>query len=587
VASGGHDPADLERIEREREAAMRAIVDSTHPRRVIVSGPGTGKTTTFEGALLARGGNGLALTFLRTLADDLEAKLRHCATGSTFHAYAKRMVHSLAPEGLTSRFSLYPALPVLEAEDLSLLAAGDYTPEAITQAVQMLEMSGPLVEAALQLGTYYDAASFEDVVYRVFRLFEEDPSRIPVYRLVVVDEYQDFSLLETRFIDTLGSRSPVLIAGDDDQALYGFRHASAQYIRDLAQDTTAQLHELRYCTRCTDVVVRAVNMTIERAFREGHLVGRVSKRFECYLPDKLADSEAHPQIFDVRCTKAEYMAKYVASEIGRIPPEDVAAAAGGGHYAALVIGREHFTKPIHKLLTDGPWPHAGMRRYGKILPQPVDGYRRLARDPESNLGWRILLHLDGYPTADEAIAEALRSTRPLASLLPDEYEQPRLAIAGLTRVVLDGGELDGGQLATLATALGVRPDELTETIAVSEQRDDDSEAAALPLGFPSDPTQPSILFTSMNGAKGLSAEHVFIVGAMNGHFPKVPVAPTDQEISQFVVALSRTRKACHVVSCKVFWPQRTLRPSVFLDWIGPLTEVVQVSASSFKEPAGT
>lgn len=119
-------------MERDREAATRAVVDSGHPRRVIVAGPGTGKTTAFEAALVAalvaKGGNGLALTFLRTLADELEEKLKHCATGSTFHAYAKSMVHSLSPDGLTARFSLYPALPILEAEDLYLLGVGRYSP---------------------------------------------------------------------------------------------------------------------------------------------------------------------------------------------------------------------------------------------------------------------------------------------------------------------------------------------------------------------------------------------------------------------------------------------------------------------------
>lgn len=571
-------------MEGDRAEATRAVVDSPHRRRVIVAGPGTGKTTAFEAALVARGANGIALTFLRTLADELEEKLRHCATGSTFHAYAKRMVHNLSPAGLTSRFSLYPALTTLEAEDLHHLGEGSHTPDAITEAFQTLDTSGSLIDSTLRLGTYYDAASFEDVVYRVFALFEDDPDQVPTYPLVVVDEYQDFSLLETRLIDALGTKSPLLIAGDDDQALYGFRHASAVYIRDLARDPTAELHELPYCGRCTEVVVRAVNTTIERAVREGHLIGRLAKRFECYLPGKGAASAAHPDIIEVRCTKATYMAQYVAAEITRIPPEDIAEAVAGRHYAALVIGREHFTKPIHKLVTSGPYPHAGMRPYGKIEPKPVDGYRRLARGPESNLGWRIILHVDGYQGWQAALTEAIGSERALAALLPDDYRARHLAIADLTRTVMDGAELDEVQLDRLAAAFGVKPDEVGATIAQGERRDDESDEPERPLGFPEHETQPSILFTSMNGAKGLSAEHVFIVGAMDTHFPKDPDNPTDKEISQFVVALSRTRKACHVVSCKVFWPQRTLTPSVFLKWIAGLTEKRAVNAATFRPP---
>jgi superfamily II DNA or RNA helicase len=59
-----------------RDAATDAVVNSPHHRRVIVAGPGTGKSTTFKKALKQRGGRGLALTFLRLLADDLRTGSR-------------------------------------------------------------------------------------------------------------------------------------------------------------------------------------------------------------------------------------------------------------------------------------------------------------------------------------------------------------------------------------------------------------------------------------------------------------------------------------------------------------------------------
>jgi superfamily I DNA/RNA helicase len=63
---------------------------------------------------------------------------------------------------------------------------------------------------------------------------------------------------------------------------------------------------------------------------------------------------------------------------------------------------------------------------------------------------------------------------------------------------------------------------------------------------------PDILFTSLVGSKGLSAEHVFIVGMNNGHFPRNADAITDDEICSLIVALSRTRKRCHVISFRFF-----------------------------------
>ena len=59
-----------------------------------------------------------------------------------------------------------------------------------------------------------------------------------------------------------------------------------------------------------------------------------------------------------------------------------------------------------------------------------------------------------------------------------------------------------------------------------------------------DKNQPTILLTSFKGCKGLSAGHVFIVGVHDGGMPRDNKHIDDVEISQFVVALTRTRKQC-------------------------------------------
>ncbi|MFX0138650.1 MAG: hypothetical protein ACFFDN_33720 [Candidatus Hodarchaeota archaeon] len=65
-----------------------------------------------------------------------------------------------------------------------------------------------------------------------------------------------------------------------------------------------------------------------------------------------------------------------------------------------------------------------------------------------------------------------------------------------------------------------------------------------------DTSQPSILLTSFEGCKGLSAGHVFMVGANNGSMPKISRNNQidDVECCKFIVALTRTRKCCHILS---------------------------------------
>lgn len=78
--------------------------------------------------------------------------------------------------------------------------------------------------------------------------------------------------------------------------------------------------------------------------------------------------------------------------------------------------------------------------------------------------------------------------------------------------------------------------------------------------------KPKIMVTSYVAAKGLSAAHVFVTGLNVGHLP-YREDPTDDEVRQFLVALSRTRKQCHLISCKMY-NGRFQKPSPFVQLLG-------------------
>jgi hypothetical protein len=73
---------------------------------------------------------------------------------------------------------------------------------------------------------------------------------------------------------------------------------------------------------------------------------------------------------------------------------------------------------------------------------------------------------------------------------------------------------------------------------------------------------------------------VFIVGFNNGHLPRNPKAITDEEVCQFLVGLSRTRKECHVVSVRNFGGE-WLQESVFARWIADQIEPLTVNKDYF------
>ncbi len=564
---------EFEAMTKAREEAVVRIITSTARRKLIVASAGTGKTYTFKRALQAAGGGGLALTFIRNLVRDLKAELSELADVFTFHGFCTHLLHQIRMEGITPDFDFYPSLPVLVAKDIEALGGGATSKGTIEGRFHDLDETDGLIKGALRLGDYYDAVSFIDVVYRVLHHLEATPEDIPAYRLVVVDEYQDFSLLETHLIKQLAYRSPILVAGDDDQALYTFKHASAIYIRELASNREYESFELPFCSRCPAVIVDAVERVVAMAQKSGRLAGRLARSYQCFLPEKGEDSERHPKIIHARCSvenkRAPYVCRYVAEEIARIPPQDIQESHEKGYPTVLVIGPGQFMRRVHQFLKEGPFPNAELRAGDDPKIDPLDGYQRIATRAESRLGWRILIQADPFPGWERVVAKAVREGTDLIGGLPDEYRVRHLPIAALIGRLRDGEELCDKDRSALETALTRPFSTIQNGLAADEgeAREDDM-------------TRPSIVCTTLVGAKGLSAGYVFIVGFNDGHFPRDPRAISDEDICKFIVGLSRTRKECHLVSCVKFGKE-WLAESSFLGWVGPLTVERRINKSSW------
>ena len=83
----------------DRQAYSQLIIDSEVTKKVIVAGPGTGKTTTFEGILKHTGSiNNLVLTFINRLVADLSCRLDQYATVMTLHKFCMGIFHQQYPK---------------------------------------------------------------------------------------------------------------------------------------------------------------------------------------------------------------------------------------------------------------------------------------------------------------------------------------------------------------------------------------------------------------------------------------------------------------------------------------------------------
>jgi superfamily I DNA/RNA helicase len=553
-----------------RAAASSAIVDSSSRKRLIVAGPGTGKSFTFKAALTRCGGRGLALTFIRNLVADLDADLGDVADVFTFHGYCKHLMHKHDVAGMQAG-DYYPPLMKIVIDDLRVLTGQVVTDDEIDEHLHNLDNSDWVVAAVIERADYYTAVSHTDLVYRVLGHFEASRDAIPEYPLIVVDEYQDFSRLETSFIDLLATRSSVLIAGDDDQALYKkLKHASPEFIRDMAHEEDYDTFELPFCSRCTSVIVDAVNDLLAAAVAGGYLEGRLDKTFRCYLPDKGQDSDANPKIVHVKCSTANqpYAGRYIAQQVARIPPEDIAVSREKGYPTALVVGPNPFLRRAYDAVKE-QFPQARMKTSTAVEIDALDGYRRIASDARSRLGWRIVMACCPFTGHRDALKQALDANTDLIDHLPDSYVGHHSALAGLVAIVLAGDELPDEDARRLVAATERSIEAITAFLLTSEAEDEEDSDGG-------EEQTPDILFTSLVGSKGLSAEHVFIVGLNNGHLPRDPEGISDDEICSLLVALSRTRKRCHAISCG-FFGSGPLPESVFLSALRPHLDPITVN----------
>jgi predicted NACHT family NTPase len=101
----------------EREKILKSILESKAKKRIIVAGPGTGKTFTFSEILkLNPSGRNIAMTFIRLLRDDMKGSLGEYAEVRTFHEFCKKILHENR-----GGFLLYPKLTKFLSETGRLL----------------------------------------------------------------------------------------------------------------------------------------------------------------------------------------------------------------------------------------------------------------------------------------------------------------------------------------------------------------------------------------------------------------------------------------------------------------------------------
>lgn len=521
----------------ERKSYLDRIISSNSRKKIIVAGPGTGKTYTFSKIFESKGtGNFLALTFIKNLADSLAQELGDKIEARTFHSYCKRILHE--QKGMVS---IFPNLSTIIEYDASIL-----NPKLsnFKSKFQNLEEESEEIKFFLERGDYYNWLSFDDSVYRLYRILIEDKSILPSYDQIVIDEFQDFNALEVAFINQLESKGPILIVGDDDQALYiSLKHASPSFIREKYNGGEYERFELPFCSRCPEVIVNLTNSFIEEIKRGNRFQSRIDREFKSFIPDIEEISITYNKVIYVELSMISSIVKYLILAIRNIPKNEITESFEKNYPTVLILGSPHYLQQIHKGLSKDfiniELKESEQNKHISL----IDAYEILLEDNDSNLGWRILCEVLLSPTI---LTDALnRSTHGEAfqNLLDKEIVDDHKKCLQIIRSGMEEAITVTEVKSQISDTLGNSTENVIRFFFEKVEMEDSPTK---------DTTQPKILLSTYVGSKGLSGGHVFITGFWNGELPKLRIAGgrqyvDDVEISKFIVALTRTRKQCHLI----------------------------------------
>lgn len=258
---------------------QKAAVEHFEGPILALAGAGSGKTrvlTTRIVHLIENQGvdpsSILAVTFTNKAAGEMRSRIRTMLGNEpagmwmgTFHSLGARLLRRHAVKlGWTPNFSIYDSDQSLREIKRTMerlnINIKRWHPEAVRSAISAAknQLVDPDEYAKLAADAFtsivadvypeYQAAlrdqnafDFDDLLVKPVELFQQHPEILQAYRrrfqFVLVDEYQDTNHAQYRFLELLArEHSNLMVVGDDDQSIYGWRGADIRNILDFEKD---------------------------------------------------------------------------------------------------------------------------------------------------------------------------------------------------------------------------------------------------------------------------------------------------------------------------------------------------------------
>ena len=616
---------------------------------LVLAGAGSGKTrvlTTRVCQLIGEHGvppdRIMAVTFTNKAAGEMRERVTSMLGGEprgiwmgTFHALGARLLRRHAPErGWTRSFAIRDAEQSLReikrAQTAAEVSPKRWQPKAIRgcisdaknlllgpEAFSRQYADGPdlLLRQAARVYPVYqqalreqDAMDFDDLLMQPVRLLEGSERLRQSYRkrfaFLLVDEYQDTNRAQFRFLELLArEHRNLMVVGDDDQSIYGWRGADIRNILDFERSFQgARVVRLEQNYRSTQVILDAANAVISQN------VHRKPKRLR-------TDLAGGDPVTGVEAASETGEARWIVQEI----EHRMLADPGLDHRDFAVLYR---TNAQARALEDRFWRRGvpyqivgGVRFYERREIQDVLAYLRLIANPRDVDAFERVVN---YPRRGVG-SVSLRRLFEFAleeGIGPLEAAERAAEVPGLNRTAR-GGLLDLAALVRRYSAVAatetvgevvealIRELELTRLLREEGPEGDDRaenvrelvaaasqfEVESLPdleagerdaftdLGLflqhvalvadidRHDPGADAVTLMTLHSSKGLEFPVVFISGMEEGLFPLGRAYDEEHLLEEerrlFYVGLTRARRKVYLT-----WA-RSRRRAGDVSWSGP------------------
>lgn len=584
-------------LEREDYRNNNAEIIANHPASniLIVSGPGTGKSTLFKRRINYwlkenETANILAISFVRKLVADLDNDIKNDPNLTdqqkeqtqvfTLHKYARSIVeqnHGTANHIFQAHFKIISDVwtGIVWDDTLSIAEQTNRTEFSYQKFIDQLhnanfETSNEWLlvhESYFKLSKFYNAAGFADLIVHATQAILENPVLVS-HQYFIIDEFQDFNEAEEQFIKGLTQTcSGILIVGDDDQLLYDkLKSGKAELIRNLYQNVEFVKAMLPFCGRSSFHITKSAGYFIKQ-LSDANCIEKI------YLPITTASNGEKVQIVGCAASSSavDYIIKFIEDHEREIevrkaelengskkdpflliltPAKELNFYSSSGSNKKLMKVIERYKAEDRKFSED----------YYKLL-----AYYSLANHPENNFTFRKILYYENVTQAEikTLVRTCINSSINFFNLVDKEIVNIISTKCQKIKTIIDSDASIDDKIQKLSIEVniadmeGLKRDFSRNNInenqisSMEHQEEESAELEELEIK-----PMSAVELLTIVGSKGLSADHVIIIGF------------DDQNMSwisknAFYVAITRPRKSLQVITA--LGSGGSQRTSSFLD----------------------